>query len=54
MLLIVQLVVQDHFVVLLPGESFSNAIMFDFRVPVFLQSSVRTFYRIFDRYVPYC
>ena len=54
MLLIVQLVVQEHFVALLPGESFSNAIPLDFRLPVFLLYSVRTFYSIFDTYFQYC
>ena len=48
MLLIVQLVVEEHFVVLIPGESFSNAITVDFRLPVFFLFSVRTFYSIFD------
>ena len=51
MLLIVQLVVEEHFVVLLPGESFSNAITVDFRLPVFLLSSGRTFYSIFNTYI---
>ena len=54
MLLIVQLVVQEHFVVLLPGESYSNATTFDFKLPVFLLSSVCTFYSIFDSNVQYC
>ena len=54
MLLIVQLVVEEYFVGLLPGESFSNAITLDFRLPVFLLSSVRTFYSIFGTYVQYC
>ena len=40
--------------VLLPGESFSNAITFDFTMPVFPLSSVRIFYSIFDTYVQYC
>ena len=48
MLLIVQFVVQEHFVVLLPGESFSNAITVDFRLHVCLLSSACTFYSIFD------
>ena len=39
---------------LLPGESFSNAITLDFRLPVFLLSSVRTFYSIFGTYAQYC
>ena len=53
MLLIVQLVVEEHFVGLLPCESFSNAIKLDFRLPVCLLSSVRTFYSSFDSYVQY-
>ena len=54
MLLMFQLVVEEHFVVLLPGESFSTAITFDFKMPVFPLFSVRTFYSIFDTYVQYC
>ena len=49
-----QLEVKDHFVVLLPGESFSNAITFDFKLPVCLLSAVRIYYNIFDTDVQYC
>ena len=54
MRLLFQLVVVENFVVLLPGESFSNAITFDVKMPVFPLSSVRTFYSIFDTDVQYC
>ena len=54
MRLMFQLVVEEHFVVLLPGESFSNAITLDFILPVCLPSSVRIFYSIFDTDVQYC
>ena len=54
MRLMFQLEVKEHFVVLLPGESFSNAITFDFKMPVFPLSSVGTFYSIFYTDVQYC
>ena len=54
MRLMPQLEVKEHFVVLLPGESFSNAITFDFKMPVCPLSSVGTFYSIFYTDVQYC
>ena len=44
MRLMFQLEVQEDFVVLLPGESFSDAKMCDFKLHVFHLSSVRSFY----------
>ena len=54
MRLMFQLEVEEHFVVLLPGEWLSNAITFDVKVPVFPLSSVGTFYSIFYTDVQYC
>ena len=54
MRLMVQLDVEDHFVVLLPGESFSNATSFDFTLPVCPLSSMGTVYSIVDTNDHYC
>ena len=54
MRLMFQLEVKEHFVVLLPGESFSNAITFVFKLPVLPLSSVGTVYSIFYTDVNFC